>query len=340
MLRIGLVGLGFMGKMHFETYARLGRKAKVVALCDKDAKKRAGDWSAIGGNIATGKAKRVDLGDAAVYADWRKMIADPNVDVVDITLPTDLHAEVAIAALKAGKHVICEKPMARTSAEAKRMCAAAKAAKRRLFVGQCIRFWPAYEKLADLVKTARYGKVRSAQFRRLSPLPIWSADNWLQDAKRSGLAPLDFHIHDADFIQHLFGAPRAVSVFTGGCAGGRADHIVARYQYPGDLLVVAEGAWLYEPAFPFSMTFVVKMDKATVALDAAGVLTVYTGQTAAPVKLDPESGYYREIAHFLDCIEKNAASPVLSPESAARSVALIEAEMKSARTGRPVRPAK
>jgi predicted dehydrogenase len=197
------------------------------------------------------------------------------VDVVDITLPTYLHAEYAIRAMQAGKDVICEKPMVVCSADAKKMLATAKKTGRRLFIAQCIRFGPAYATARDIIQSQKYGDVRSAVFTRLSATPTWSWNNWLHDPTKSGKAALDLHIHDADFILYLFGKPK--SVFSRGCGSKQKgfDHIVTTYNYGGTSLIVAEGAWEYAPTFKFSMTFRIAMEKATLELGADGVLQLH-----------------------------------------------------------------
>lgn len=335
-LRIGIVGLGFMGKMHFDTYGRM-KDAKVVAICDVDPKKRSGDWSGIRGNIGGG-GRRVNLEGVRGYADLRAMLTDPAVDVVDITLPTYLHARAAIAAFRAGKHVICEKPLAIDSREASAMVAAAKRARRRLFVAQCIRFWPQYAVARDIVRSGKWGSVLTAAFRRFSSTPRWSWRGWLMDPRRSGLAALDLHIHDADFVLHTFGKPRSVTCAGGGLTRGRMDHILASYEYGGGKLVTAEGAWEFAAGFPFSMTFTIAMEKATLTMgpDLKLLLHRVKGGTIE-IKAPAGDGYGHELAHFVSCIRKNLASPVVSPESALESVKLVEAEIRSARSRRSVR---
>lgn len=336
MLKIGIIGLGFMGKMHFDTYQGFGKMAKVTAIADVDPKKREGDWSAIGGNIAFSGAK-TDLTGITMYEKADDLIKDPNVDVVDITLPTYLHCEYAVKALSAGKHTICEKPMAITSLEAQRMVDAANKAGKLLLIGQCIRFWPSYVKAKEIIDGGKYGKVKTARFQRYSTMPSWSWDNWILDAKKSGLAALDLHIHDADFVSYLFGKPDNVSSSGGSVNAGGFDHIVSSYAYPDGKLVTAEGAWEYAPGYPFSMTFAIHLEKASLNLAADGKLTLYpTSGKPEELKVDENSGYWHEMAHFLDRIGKNEKSAVLTPESAMFSVKLVEAEIESARSGKRV----
>ena len=333
MLRIGIVGLGFMGKAHFGAYGGLPSLARVSAIADIDPAKRRGDWSAIGGNIAVG-GRPVDLASIQVHADYDELIRSPDVDVVDVTLPTYLHKDCVLAALAAGKHVICEKPMAMNAADADAMVAAARRAGKKLFVGQCIRFWPAYALARGIVGDGRYGALRSARFQRLSPLPRWSWDGWLLDNARGGRAALDLHIHDADFALHAFGTPVGVSAFGLRAADGGYDHIVARYRYADGRLIFAEGAWEYAPEYPFSMTFTLQFEQGTLALAADGALAYHPDAGGREVLPTPEgTGYEHEIRHFLDCIAGDRESDVITPESAAASVRLIEAEIRAAATG-------
>src|SRR5260370_24024329 len=120
-LNIGLIGSGFMGQAHADAYGRAGilyrnlpRKPELYAIADQ--------------NDALAEQARARLGFAKAYGDWRRLIEDPQVDVVDITTPNHLHVEPALAALEAGKHVYCEKPMAVKLADAQRMAAAARKA--------------------------------------------------------------------------------------------------------------------------------------------------------------------------------------------------------------------
>ncbi|MDX2109706.1 MAG: Gfo/Idh/MocA family oxidoreductase [Verrucomicrobiota bacterium] len=332
---IGLVGLGFMGKMHFETYQRTGI-ARVVALCDSDPKKLEGDWSGIAGNIGA-RGSKVDLSGIAVTTELEQLLKNPAVTVVDITLPTALHEAAVIAALKAGKDVICEKPMARTSSAARRMLKTAKSMGRRLYIAQCIRFWPTYAKAYELVRSECYGALLSAEFHRECSTPMGSHQNWLQAADQSGACALDLHIHDTDFILHCFGKPQAVTSRGMGFSPGRLDHIVTTYEYPGAPLVLAEGAWEHAADYPFAMYFVINFAKGTLRGDHASL--VYYDRAGGKVSIPVESGdgYEAELRHFIDCISRKVDSPVVSSESAMESLRIVEAEMASAFKGRRVR---
>ncbi len=327
-----------MGKMHFGCYKK-SPKAEVVAIADVDDAKLEGDWSKIAGNIDDASSKTVSLKGIKKYKDAMDLIADPDVELVDITLPTFLHEQYTIAALEAGKHVLCEKPIALTIAEADKVLAVARRAKGRFMVAHCIRFWPEYEYLAQIIKGKKYGRVKSAVFRRRSCPPIWGWQNWLMNNKRSGGAILDLHVHDTDFISSLFKLPKKVeSVGSTGPSGG-IDHIITHYDYGKNMLVTAEGGWMFHGAYPFEMTYTVIFDKATVEFSTSHspTLAVYTsgGKIEHP-KIEPGDGYRREIDYFLNCINKKQRPKTVTPKDARNAVALIKAEERSARDHRNV----
>ncbi|HOX07917.1 MAG TPA: Gfo/Idh/MocA family oxidoreductase [Planctomycetota bacterium] len=338
-VRVGVVGIGFMGKMHFGVY-KANPKSQVVAIADVDAKKLSGDWSAIAGNIGDGSAKSVDLAGIRKYRDAMDLINDPEVDLVDITLPTYLHARYTLAALAAGKHVISEKPICDNLADAKKVVAAAKKARGRFMVAHCIRFWPEYAWTKEhVVEKGEFGKVLSASFRRLSGTPIWSWTNWLMDAKKSGAAAVDLHIHDVDYVRYLFGDPKAVwaqGAVNAVSKGGGVDHIVAQYRYPGVGQVTAEGGWAMAPGFGFEMSFILVCEKATVVYNCtktpAFAVHLRNGKTLTP-KVAAGDGYSLELDYFLDCIQKKRNPKVVTGTEALKSLALALAEVRSLKAG-------
>lgn len=337
-VKVGLIGIGFMGKVHFDCY-KAHRQAKVVAMADVDDAKLAGDWSKVTGNIGGDAPAKVDLSGIKKYKDASELIADPEVELVDIMLPTFLHAEYAIEALAADKHVLVEKPIALSLAEADKVVEAAKKAKGKFMVAHCIRFWPEYEYLAQIIRGKKYGRVKSAMFKRRSSPPSWAWQNWLMNVKRSGGAVMDMHIHDTDFINYIFKAPRKVeSAGVTGPSGG-IDHILTHFDYGKNMLVSAEGGWTFHGAYPFEMAYTVIFDKATVEFSTSQEPTVkvYTsgGKIETP-KIESGDGYSREIDYFLSCIIKKIRPKTVTAKDARNAVCLIKAEERSARDHRNV----
>src|SRR5437763_15026239 len=104
MVGIGIVGIGFMGMIHYLAARRLS-EGRVVALCSRDPRKLAGDWTGIQGNFGP-RGAQMDLSAHAWYAEVDDLLADPRVDLVDLCVPNDAHARLALRALEAGKHVL------------------------------------------------------------------------------------------------------------------------------------------------------------------------------------------------------------------------------------------
>src|SRR5215813_13925751 len=107
MIRIGIVGIGFMGMIHYLAAQKL-KDARVTAICSRDSKKLAGDWRGIRGNFGP-PGEKMDLSRVKKYERLDDLLADPDVDLIDVCTPTNLHAPAATAALRAGKHALVEK---------------------------------------------------------------------------------------------------------------------------------------------------------------------------------------------------------------------------------------
>ena len=136
MIKVGIVGIGFMGWIHYLAY-QSRTDVEVVAICSQNASKRAGDWSGIQGNFGP-PAGHVDLSGIQAYETLDEMLADPNVDLVDLCTPPAAHLEGIVAAANAGKHVFCEKPLSLTLADCDQAVQACQQQKVQLFVGHVL----------------------------------------------------------------------------------------------------------------------------------------------------------------------------------------------------------
>ena len=336
MIKVGIVGFSFMGRVHFKCYEKL-ENVKLAAICDVDENKF---------KIATGTAGNIegaeeplDLTGIVLYTDFDKMLAETELDAVSIALPTYLHAEYTIKALEAGLDVLCEKPMALDTRQCDDMIVAAKRSEKILQIGHCIRFWPEYVKTKEIIDSGRYGKLKAATFQRLSGTPLWPQDNWFLDSARSGGAILDLHIHDTDFVQYVFGIPK--TVFSQGAKGpsGGYDYIITQYFYGDDRVITAEGTWMMAPGFGFEMSFNIILDKATIVFDITRepVFKVcpIEGEAFTP-EVEQGDGYSVEIAHFLKAVAGETVPQITTLEQSRESVKIIEAEKQSAQSGNKV----
>ncbi|MEQ9461828.1 MAG: Gfo/Idh/MocA family oxidoreductase [Phycisphaeraceae bacterium] len=334
MIKVGVCGLGMMGNTHLDAYTALDG-VEVVAVADADPDRLSGQVKA-GGNIEGQAQGGFDLQKVKRYADAAELINDPDIDLVDICLPTPAHLRFGVQALDAGKHVLIEKPVARSTEQAQQLIHAAKSAKGLSMVAMCMRFWPGWTWLKKTVADKPYGDVRSATFRRVASHP---GGAFYLNGEACGGAALDLHIHDTDFIHHCFGVPNAVTSRGYSSITNEFDHIATQYHYDHIPLVTAEGGWAMAKSFPFTMQYAVNFEKATAVFDLAAKhpLTVFhaDGKTE-PIKLESGMGYELEIAYFIDCIRHGKTPDVVTVNDAAVSLAIVEAEIESARTGRTI----
>jgi predicted dehydrogenase len=289
--KVGLLGLGVMGRRHMDAYRSLPgvevltrTSARFAHLQDPDA----------------------------LYG---AMIEDPELDALDICLPTALHAPLTIAALDAGKHVLCEKPMALTVEACGRMLEAGKRNKGVWMVAHVLRFWPAYRVLHDAVIRGTYGAVRSARFARRSGLPSWAP--WLLRPEESGGAPLDLLVHDYDQALWLFGAPESATARTVG-----SDNVIeCGLRYPGGLEVAIAGGW-YTDNIPFAMEFDLQASDGELRYADDHLQLIRPHAAPTEIALSKEDPYATQLAYFLDCCRNGHAPVECPPESSAQAVKL------------------
>ena len=299
MLKVGLIGCGFMGAMHTNCYKNIAG-AELVAVAD----------------IRKEKAEELAKGtNAVIYGDGKELLANANVDIIDICLPTFLHAEYAMLAMEKVKYVFVEKPVALTAEEGKAMLEKSKETGCQVQVGQVIRFWDEYVELKKIVESGVYGKVINANFRRLSPRPDWGWENWLLDCKLSGGAGQDLHIHDVDYVLSLFGQPKNFYSVKN-IAGEKNSYVNTLMQYD-DFVVGVEGTWDLPTSYPFTATFRVVFENAVVE-NTGGKFMLYTRAGASEIVMEKKElvggvqggnisdlgGYYNELVYFCDKAKK------------------------------------
>jgi predicted dehydrogenase len=333
---LGIVGMGFMGLTHLLAAQKL-RGAQVRAIVTADPRKARGDFRGVRGNFGAGGSK-VDLGGVRVHAEVAGLLADPAVDLVDICLPSYLHAEVAMRALGAGKHVLVEKPMALAVAETRLMLDAARRARKLLLVGQVLKFFPEFALLGEARADGRWGELLALHLRRRIAQPSWGAESWFADEKKSGGMVVDLHIHDTDFVLHLQGQPRAVTSH-GLLRNGRIDFIRTAYHWGRSApLITAEAGWINAPALPFTHGYDAFFERATISYDShrAPEPLLFAGKGSRPLRLKAPEAFQAELQAAADSVRSGRAHAQLSAASAAASLAVCRAEERSARTGKRV----
>jgi predicted dehydrogenase len=309
-----------MGSTHIKALRQMPG-VELAAVCSVDEKALTGDFSHIQGNLG-GPGEVFDFSRVAKYREIEHAIADPNVDAVDLCLPTDLHAAAAIAALRAGKHVLVEKPMALDGAAADRICAEAERSGKILMTAQVLRFFPAYTALRDAIAGGQLGPVRSAVFRRRCAAPAWGG--WLKRPEMSGGGVFDLLIHDIDMALHLFGMPESVSATGHDDAQRGIDVIHAEMFYSHGGVVLVSGGWHHPKSYPFSMEYTVVSDGGTVEFSSAGrdPMLYREDGTAEKLPLVDRDGYAAELEYFVECCRTGRQPEICPPRESANAVKL------------------
>ena len=335
---VGLVGLGFMGATHIKAYRQIDGY-RIAALCNPSGRNLDGDFSKVEGNIGSAEPLKLDMTQVKAYRTFADLLADEAVHLVDICTPTPTHHELAFAALKAGKHVLCEKPVARTARLARDIAGAVAKSKGVFMPAMCLRFWPEWAWLKTAIDRKTYGNILGARFRRVGEPPAWG-QKFFFDGKLSGGALLDLHIHDTDFVQFCFGRPRAVFSTGFSKVSGAIDHIVTQYQVGSGASVSAEGSWAMTEGFGFNMAYTAIFENATADYDiarGADALKVFQkGKEPQTLQLEGKDGYVGELRHLLDSICSGKPPTIVTAEDAASAVEICEAEERSVQTGQLV----
>lgn len=338
MINVGIVGLGYMAATHLKAYRQIPT-ARIAALCNPSGRHLDGDFSQVGGNVGSKDPLRLDMTGVGAYRDFEAMLAQPGISLIDICSPTASHTALALAALEAGKSVVCEKPLARTAALAREIAAAAAVAKGQFMPAMCLRFWPEWKWVKQAIAEERYGRVLSARFRRVAEPPGWGEKHFPNGAL-SGGALLDLHIHDTDFVQYCFGRPQSVLSSGHTKVSGAIDHVVTQYHVRSGAIIHAEGSWAMTRGFGFNMSYTVNFENATADYDVArGAETLRlfeAGKAPAIIQLAEPDAYVAELAHIVECVLSGRRPSVVTAEDGARAVEICEAEEQSVATGKLV----
>ena len=366
MVRIGIIGVGFMGMTHFEGATRFkddpksGRRkvsgsklknGRVTAIATRNQKKLDGDWRSIQGNFGP-RGGLNDLLGIKAYSDYRDILNDPDIDLVDICLPTDQHEQIVLESIKAGKHTLVEKPIAVELKAADRMVRAAEKAGVQLMVAHVLPFFPEFAYVSEVVSSRKYGKLRAAHFRRVITPPNWSND--MSDFKKLGGWGVDLHIHDNHFISTLCGVPQQVFA-RGTLVDGLVNHVHANYVYADpDVAVSCVSGGIAAAGLNFAHGFEIYLDDATIVYSAGTLdgewisdrnLTLITnkGKKVRTPKLKGGtewcSAFTAELQAAVNGIESGQTPDVLSGALARDALKLCYAEGKSIASGRIVKVA-
>lgn len=313
MLKVALVGVGGISGAHIPAWEER-RDAELVALCDIRAEQ-----------MEKYKNKHC-------YTDFDEMLKNEKIDILDICLPTYLHAEFAIKAMNMGINVICEKPVSLNATDVARVYSTAKSNNVKFMVAQVLRFWPEYSIIKKIYDTGKYGRLLSGYMGRLGVRPKWSWDDWMMDENRSGLVPFDLHIHDLDFIVYAFGKPKEFKDYR--ARSENQDYINSIYEYDG-FFITTEAAW-YDAPYPFAANFRFQFEKA-LAVFENDEMTIYekdgkifkpvsaAGEDTGDIGLPKSNAYSNEINYFADCVLSGAEPDRVKPAELETVISILKA---------------
>jgi UDP-N-acetylglucosamine 3-dehydrogenase len=321
-LRIGVLGAGFAGSMH--AHSALGiAGVQVVAVAALPLDEAAPLAKECGARVSSAE----------------EICAADDVDLVVVATPTHLHSKYAIAAAKAGKHVFCEKPLARTLADAEAMVRACDEAGVRLAVGHVVRFFPEYRRAKELLDAGELGRPAIVTLTR-GNFAVGSARGWYLDEAKSGGVVLDLMLHDLDTVRWWFGEPSHVYAkrFTGSAG---LEYALATIRYDDRPIVQVEASWAEHAGFRTG--FELRGDR--------GML-VHDSRAASPIALQSPSGpagpammatptlhetpYLLQLRDLFTRIARGDP-PLVDGHEGLRSLALGLAVMRSADTGEVVK---
>ena len=319
-LGVGVIGAGFMGVTHAKCWVKINGIDRII-VCDQDI------------NRAKKVARKIKSNEA--ITDYQLLLKIPEIDIIDICLPTPFHQQVMINSARARKHVLCEKPIALTLKEADTMIEAARRNMIKFMVAHTLRFRPEYTLMKEIIDSKEIGKPLVATVKRLAPPPNWSWKNWILNPKQSAGAVVDLQIHDLDFLSWIFGRPCSVIAWGIKSSRGAWDHTFTALTYKNGGRALVEASFLMPIDFPFTEGFRILCQGGLLEYisEKNTVLLFKSSKKQKYLKIPKEDSYYNEIEYFVECVRKNKNSKRATSQGAKLALEIALAASKSIETG-------
>jgi predicted dehydrogenase len=321
-LTVGLLGAGMIAGVHAHAY-RESPGVRLVAVADPVPGKAECIAGQYGAQVVTDLEALLELG----------------VDVVDICTPPPTHADATVAALQAGRHVLCEKPVTRTMDEARRVLAAAEAAPGLLSIGQVARYAPDHRAAYDLAASGEIGQIRLLKHSTTGSLPGWSEGGWLADPASSGGPLLDQAVHSFDYARWVIGSPAVrVHCMAADTGVGPATYALATVRYENGAIAHIECSWAHPASRGFKLAAEIVGTEGRVSWDydhlMGGVLHPRDG-AAEWFDVLGDREFTQELRAFFDAVRTGGPSPV-PVQQGVESLRTALAALESVRTGRTI----
>jgi myo-inositol 2-dehydrogenase / D-chiro-inositol 1-dehydrogenase len=325
-MRVGIVGAGTMGSVH-----AVGWKNTDATLIGVTSKNHGAALEL----AQKHNTKAFDSYESLLEA----------VDIIDICTPTDFHKDMVLQAAKAGKHVICEKPIALTVADGEAMIEACTKAKVRLFIAMVVRFFPQYSTAQKVVSSGQLGKVGVMRFKRVSYQPTGD-EAWFTNEARSGGMLVDLMIHDFDYARWLGGNVKRVFAKSVRTQDPKApgDYALVTLGFDDGRMALIEGGWAYPPGY-FRTSMDIAGSDGVIEWRSDDAITIQpflkpTGEeniarVGVPSSILAEDPYTTEIKHAYNCIKSNKEF-LVTAEDGLEALRIALAAKESLRTGKAV----
>jgi predicted dehydrogenase len=332
-IRVAVIGLGWPGVMHLKGYLQ-HQDVDVIALCDA--------------NTSLAEKQAAEHGIETVYGDHHQLLKRADLDAVSVCLPNFLHAPISLDALKAGKHVICEKPPALDARQARQMATTAKNKGLTLMYALCQRFTGQARLAKDYIEKGELGDIYygRAVYHRRRGIPTGTG-SWFVDKKRSGGGALiDIGVHALDCTWWLMGTPKPVAV--SGNAYGKFAHTLpksthfdvddsafALIKFANDATLILECSWALN--LPGGGAIQVAGTQGGAELNP---LRLYTERDGIQLDISPQvpdvDNFAGQTGHFIECVRRRK-TPLMSGEQGVQLMQMLDGIYKSAASGKEVR---
>lgn len=318
MTRVGIIGAGSLGRFHADRWRQLGTTISAVY------------------DVIPAAAERLAAEtNATVCPSIDAVIASS--DIVDVCTPPTAHREPTIAALQAGRPVICEKPIARHLADALAMVKISEQTGVPLYIAHVVRFFPEFARVHDLIARGAIGKPGVYRSSRVGSFP--RRGGWFADEAHSGGVLLDVMVHDFDFARWCCGEVERIFVRRARWEGERGgQHALAVLRFKSGAIGHIEGGWSLPPGHWHTQVEIAG-DGGLVEVKGTQIKPLqaflFSGQPAYVAEQPGDDPYLAELRHFLACITQGA-TPIVTSRDALAALQLSLAGIESADTGRPV----
>ena len=313
--KVIVIGFGFMGQTHAGSLLKIP-DAELTAIVDPvDPKER---LQSITGNHATERVSPEMIGSICHFCNLDEALSAVHADAAIIALPTKLHHDSAIQCLKAGLHVMVEKPFAISLSECDRMVRTAEEMDKLLAVGYVVRWMKEYQFLKQTIESGRLGRLKYLKMSRITGVPNWGNWNDPEFIRASGGSLFDLVSHDIDFARFCLGEPGQIESVKN--LGGSQFKMISSVMRFRDADAQVEGGFVTPSGYPFSRTFAAYFENGTLVSSVPGKVKEYRKDETIEHDFQPDNPYLTEVEDFIRAVRTGDVSRICTGNDARRTI--------------------